>query len=303
MIKGYPKITKLGATSPHNETSPFTFKGKVYRLELWDPTNGVDPNIVAKALIRERETGKIISSFGEGCYYYSYYGEGDKAYVLGTKSKKPSLCGDTIMIYESDDLINWTERELFHQDGWNFFNTSMTKGPDGYVLLVECNEPAEYVGEAFTLFFTFSKDMKTWCDLDPNLGYSKERYNGGPWMKYSNGWYYVISVTGLPCFRFTNYIFRTKDFRNWEVGKYNPFIMPDEDDKKISPYAVDFTPEILETIKTGFNSNSSDVDMCDMADTGKTLITYMAGNQLGFSFLCEAIYDGTVAELLENFFL
>lgn len=299
MLNGYPKITKLGATTPNDETSPFVFNGRLYRLELYDPSTGTDINVPHYAIIRDRESGEIVSSFGEGCYYYSYYGEGNKVYVLGTKSGATKYSGDTIMLFESDDLIHWTSRELFSQKGFNFFNTSLAKGDDEYVLLLEANEPKNLVGHAFTFFFASSKDMLHWEMMDPEkTAFSTERYNGGPWMHYCNGYYYVLSVTALPCFRFSNYLFRTKDFMTWEVGYYNPILMPSEEDRKLSDKNVDFTPELIEELRTGFISNNSDIDMCTMPD-GRTLMTYNAGNQLGFAVMCEAIYDGTVEEFLE----
>ena len=40
--------------------------------------------------------------------------------------------------------------------------------------------------------------------------------------------------------------------------------------------------------------------MCDWQ--GKTIITYIVGNQLGFYYMAEAEYDGTVDELLAAYF-
>ena len=62
----------------------------------------------------------------------------------------------SLMLFESRDLKNWVCRELLKNPGWRYFNTSLTKGPDGYVLCVEASEPAEYVGVPFTAFFAFS---------------------------------------------------------------------------------------------------------------------------------------------------
>lgn len=296
----FPEIRKMGAVSPNGETSPFVFNDRLYRLELFDPSHGTDSSIPTLALIRDRETGEILSRFGQGCYYYSLYQEDDTVYVIGTKSNYPKLCGDTLILYESRDLHHWSERELVSNPGWQLFNTSMTKGPDGYVLLVEANAPAEYVGVPFTAFFATSPDMVHWTWMDYEKGYPKHRYLGGPWFRYSRGYYYLIAVTELPCQRYTNYIYRTKDFDTWEVGYYNPILMPGEEDRKISPYAYDFTPEFLEQIRCGFISNNSDIDMCDW--NGKTLIVYNVGNQLGFYYLAEAEYNGSVADFLEAYF-
>ena len=163
MTKGFPEIKKLGAVSPCGESTPFVFNDKLYRLELCDPSRGTDMSVPIYALIRDRETGKIISRFAENCYYQSFYQENGTAYVLGTKSKRPATCGDTILIYESKDLINWTERELLKNEGWQYYNTSLTKGPDGYVLCMEAGAPKEYVGDyPFTCFFATSPEFSVW---------------------------------------------------------------------------------------------------------------------------------------------
>ena len=195
MRGSFPGIRKLGAVSPNGESTPFVFHNRLYRLELCDPTHGTDSSVPTLALIRDRETGEILSRFGHGCYYYSLYQENDTVYVIGTKSILPALSGDTLILFENRDLLHWTERELLSNPGWRFFNTSMTKGPDGYVLAVEANEPAEYVGIPFTAFFAVSPDMVHWTWMDYDKGYPKERYLGGPWLHYSRGYYYLIAVT------------------------------------------------------------------------------------------------------------
>ena len=291
MLCGFPQIKKLGAISPNGESTPFVWNNRLCRLELDDATNGVDCVCEASAVIRDREIGEIISRFGEGCYYYSFYQENDTAYVLGTKSENGSLCGSKIMIYESTDLEEWKCRELVSREGWQFFNSALTKGEDGYVLLLE------FGPHPFSYTFATSPDMVNWEFMPDECIFGKDRYVGGPWMKYSNGWYYVISVEELPLSRYTNYIHRTKDFRTWYTGYYNPIFMPSEDDRLLSPYACDLSEDLKEQIKTGFISSNSDIDMCDW--NGKTLFTYNAGNQLGFYYLCEAEYDGSVADFLE----
>lgn len=301
----FPELHKCGIISPCGESTPFVWildgKETLMREELYDPSHGTDPNYPTVCLIRNAETGEILSRFGEGCYYYSFFQENGTAYVIATVKNLPSLSGDEIRIFESRDLIHWNSRILLKNPGWAYFNTSLTKSPDGYFLLMEASNPREYVGEhPFTFFFAFSKDLLHWEHLSPEYGFSKERYMGGPWMKWSRGWYYVISVTELPCCRYTNYIYRTKDFKDWEVGYYNPILMPSEEDRMIAPYAVDITDEMRQDICTGFISSNSDIDMCDCK--GQTVITYCVGNQLGFYYSAEARYDGSVDDLLEAYF-
>lgn len=296
MLGEFPQITKLGAINYSGEMTPFVHKGRLMRMELIDPYRGTRKSMVS-AHIRDVETGREISTVGAGGYYFSAYTEGDTVYVLGVDWNKQ----DTIWIHKSTDLVHWESRILFERPGWEYYNTSLTKGPDGYVLLLECTKPKELVGDnSFTLFFAISKDLVSWEFLDEKC-FGKNWYNGGPWMKYVNGWYYLVDLQVLPFNRFTNYVFRTKDLEEWYVGLYNPFLIPDNDDKKISPNC---TMEDLETfgeeVNVVMNINNSDVDMCDW--NGKTYINYFVGNQLGSGYLADAIYDGTMEQLLESFF-
>ncbi|MBE6611594.1 MAG: glycosyl hydrolase 43 family protein [Ruminococcaceae bacterium] len=297
MQNGFPVIRKMGAVSPCGESSPFEFHGRIYRLELQDSSHGINSNNTVFALIRDRETGEILSRFGRGCYYYSLYQENDTVYVIGTKYTPPHFYSSTLMIFESRDLITWTCRELLGNPGWKFFNTSLTKGPDGYVLCVETEGPPGYDGIPFTAFFAASKDMIHWEWMDYNKAYPKERYIGGPWLRYSRGYYYLTGNAELPCNRFGIYIYRTKDFDTWEIGYYNPIMLPGIEDKKISPYAYDLTKEHLSQIRTGFVSGNLNFDMCDW--NKKSLITYNAGNLCGFCYLAEAEYDGSVDDFLD----
>lgn len=301
MLRGFPQFQRNGAVSPNGEMTPFVHKGRLYRMELNDPTGSTDFGYPTSAMIRDVETGKVISYVGEDCYYYSAYVEDDMVYVLGTERLQIDgefRTTDTIYAYVSTDLIHWDKRVLMKKPGWGLLNTALTKGPDGYVLLTEFYQPEEYVGPyPYSFTISRSKDLVNWEFDDPQHAFFQDRYMGGPWMRYAEGWYYVISVTQLPCTRYTNYIYRTKDFRHWEDGLYNPLLSPTEEDRVIAPYAVDLDEEKREAIKTGFLISSSDIDMCDW--NGKTYINYLVGNQLGFYYMTEAIYDGTVTEFLK----
>lgn len=304
MIRGFPKIKKLGAVCPNGESTPFVWNGRLMRLENEDPSKCYSSDADIVALIRDCETGEVVSRFGGECVFYSLFVENGVAYATGAKRGS----NDTILIQQSSDLVNWTEpRILLQNPGWLYCNTELTKGPDGYVLLMEADsrnvseEIAGYVGNFYTYFFATSKDLINWTHLDPRrYCYTPARYNGGPWMEYCNGWYYVIGVVELPGPIYTNCCYRTKDFENWYMGKYNPILMPDEDDRIISDKAFDMSAELLEEIKTAYLSSNSDIDMCDWQ--GKTRIVYAVGNQLGFYYQAEAEYDGPMEEFLARQF-
>ncbi len=298
MINGYPEIKKLGICSPYGEMTPFVWEDHLYRVELVDPSFGTDSSILRRAGIRDVETGEFVSYIGEDSYFHSALVADGKLYITGVDMKRR----DTIRIYETSDLKTWTARDLFTNPGWGYCNTQITKGPDGYVIIIEAYKPKEYVGEEYTHFFATSPDLVNWTHLDPaRYSLTKERYNGGPWIRYSEGYYYAIAVELLPCRVFTNVLSRSKDLENWETGKYNPLLMPSNEDKLIAEKIYDFTPERLEEIKTAYNCNNSDVDMCDW--NGNVYINYLCGNQLGNYWMCEAIVENTtVAQFLKNFF-
>ncbi len=297
MYGKYPEIKKLGVCSTNGEMTPFVWKGRLMRMELVDPSFGTNAGIPRQAGIRDVETGKFISFCAPDVYFHSGYFEEDTAYILGVDMKRR----DTIRIYESHDLVNWTDRDLFTNPGWVYYNTGLTKSPDGYAIILESSSPKEYNPNPFTHFFATSPDLKTWTHLDPErCSLTKERYHGGPWLRYSDGWYYAFAVEMYPCRIFTNHIFRTKDFENWYAGHYNPVLMPSNEDKLISAHACDIDEDTLKRIETAYNCNNSDIDMCDW--NGKTYINYLCGNQYNFYWMCEAEFDGTVAEFLKSYF-
>ena len=306
MANAFPTFRKMGAVCECGEASPFVFRGKLMRMELFDPTCATvadDPRICIR--IRDVASGKILSSFGKDCYYPTALADGDKVYVTATKrtywlrGEKTNAfhSGETIVLYESSDLVNWTSREIITRPGWHIFNTTMTKGPDGYVLAYESNHPSCV---PFTMFFATSKNLKTWTLMRDSRAYPAKRYCGGPFLRYHNGYYYLSLVTELPCERYCTYLFRTSDFRRWDTGRYNPFLFVTQDDRRVSPNAQDISESLLKRIPTAFVCSLADVEMCDF--DGKTYLNYGIGDQHGFYYWAEAWYDGPVGELLERFF-
>ena len=107
-------------------------------------------------------------------------------------------------------------------------------------------------------------------------------------------------VQEMPCERWCTYLFRSKDLSEWECGRYNPMLMWDDDDRRVSEKAADITPEFAERIRTGFVCNASDVEFCEFG--GRTCIDYLVGDQRGFYYMAEAWYDGPLKEYLERQF-
>ena len=249
MKNGYPRIRKLGACSPNGEMTPFVWNGRLMRVELADPSRGVDPSRSLGAGVRDVETGEFLSYFAQDSYYHSAYLEGDTLYVTGVDMHRR----DTIRLYESKDLKTWTSRDLLTNPGWLYCNSQIARGPGGYVIILESGPnlyphlskddyPRKYMGnKGWTMFFARSADMVHWEFMDYEKPFCLEEHTGGPCLKYSDGWFYLLADLALPRRIYTSYLLRTKDFETWYVGYYNPIIMPSDDDRKISPHYTEIT--------------------------------------------------------------
>lgn len=309
MTKGYPKIKKLGACSPNGEMTPFMWKGRLMRMELVDPGKGTDSSILRQAGIRDVETGEFLSYFGADSYYHSAFVDGDTLYVTGVDMKRR----DTIRIYETKDLVNWKDRDLFTNPEWIYFNSQIAGNKEvGYYIILETGPhvykdkfdtdyPCRYIGHnSWTMFFAKSPDLVNWEFLDYDTPFSKDVGTGGPALKYSEGWFYLLADCLLPRRVYVNYMYRTKDFKDWYVGYYNPILMPSDDDRIITQHYTEITDAERERLKTAFNVNNTDLDICDW--NGKTYINYLCGNQLGNYWMAEAICDMPLADFLRSYF-
>ena len=302
--KDFPEIKKLGFCSYNHEMTPFVWKGRLMRLELcWGRAGNEYVVETTHSLIRDVETGEVISRTAYGKCFTSGYLEDDTFYVLATVGSGPKLCGDTIQLYYTHDLVNWHEQVLFHREGWEFFNTSLTKGDDGYTLLLEVeHSPEDDPGKTYTAYFAKSPDMVNWQMLPFDTAFPKDMYCGAPYMRFHNGYYYIFLLLPLPFRRFAHYIFRTKDFSTLEVGLHNPILMPSNEDRRISENGKKvYRPEDEDRLLHGLCSNNCDIDLCEF--NGKTYINYLTGNQFGTAgYMCEAVCDLPIGEFLEGYF-
>ena len=304
-MRAFPRLKKSGAVSAYcGECTPFVWQGRLMLLEnLWGEG---DP----RAVIRDYFTGEYGPCFGgDGTRFYSAYCEDDRVSVFATKE-------NVVYRYVSSDLITWEKQPvLSFPESFELFNTSVCRGPDRYMMAVECawkgqskGEPNTvgnpYVGEYYTEFFASSPDLEHW-DLFPfDTAYTPARYNACPALRFSGGYYYMICLEALPLYRWAPYIYRTRDFDTWEIGLYNPILMPSEEDRRVKP-GVRIPAEIAQANSRHVDVNNSDVDLCEFE--GKTYVVYCAGHQAlakGMSGLtCEAVYEGTLDDFLQAYFV
>ena len=305
-LAGPPEIKKSGIfTMWGGEASIFVWRGRLmYLSNIWANGNPGYPIPGAYAVIYDYNTGESYPPVGhDGCCFYQAYCENDRVYVFGSDGRR-------IWCMTSEDLIKWEEYVAVEfPDNFECFNTAVSKGHLGYVMAIECggaddrfpdrhDHPNPYIGERFTEFFATSDDLKNWTLMPFEKSYTKERYNACPALEYADGYYYMICLEALPCYRFAPYIYRTADFETWEVGYYNPLFVPSREDY-FPKTGVELTTEQQAEVLSHICTNNSDVDLCEYE--GKTYIVYATGNQgvTGGGSYCEAIYDGPLDEFLK----
>lgn len=319
-----PKIRKLGAIAKGMESSPVILDGQLLLTESCVPDETCDKQYIR---VRNTVTGEFSPPFGPDHYFASAYAENGTLYVFATcriddkplnmyQSNDQSTWhdprgGHSIRMYRSRDFKTWDEKDIITIPRWRLWNTSVCKGPDGYVMAIEVkgldnaitsgiDPSAPEVGAWFTSFFARSKDMEHWEMMPDECCYTRDRYNACPALRFSRGWYYMMCTEALPCARYAPYIYRTKNFKDWEVGIHNPVMMWGDDDR-VPKAGVTFDAETMDLLEHGLNINASDVDFCEQ--NGKTRIFYNNGDQMTYCFICEAEYDGPMDEFLEAFFL
>ena len=311
-----PVIKKLGAIKRGMEQTPVMFNGVPVIVESVEPDEKVNKQYIR---VRNLKTNEVSEPFGENCYFASGFVDGDTLYAFATSTRDDKALtmyqsenqtewhdprgGHTVKMFSTKDLKNWEEKDIINCPDRRMWNTSVCKGGDKYVIAIEvCAEEGfdiPEIGEPFTSFFAESKDLVNWKMMPDKCSYTKERYNACPVLRYANGYYYMICLERLPACRYAPYIYRTQNFEHWEVGLHNPIMMFSDEDR-IPKDGVVFSADDYELLQTGLNINCSDLDLFEYE--GKTHIYYANGDQMTYSFLCEALYDGPLDEFLEAFF-
>jgi hypothetical protein len=290
---GRPLIIKSGTIDCDLvETTPVTFKGKVYRFEYvrlgyWDNKTG-------DSYFRfvDHETGKPTISFGKGFHLGSAFVYNETVYVTAVDIWN----GEQIHLFVSDDMENWDSWLAFELPGYGIFNTSLTHDESKYVLMFEIGKPKEEAGERFTANFATSTDLKKWDILSSDHNYAKDRYTAPHCLRYLDGYYYNFYLEAHNGYEMR--VVRSKDLINWEASPLNPVIIATAEDKLIANNNL--SDKLKQRIKKAENRNNSDIDFCEL--DGRLIINYSWGNQKGEEFLAEATYDGTLEQFLKGWF-
>ncbi len=299
------KLKKLGTEKiGYVETTPVVFNSRLLRFEWvrskrWRGGSSEERKTGYYHFVDMETDEEVGAPFAHGNAFGCCFEENGKMWVHGVGGNGEPC--NYIDVYYSTDLVTWeSKRALTLPEGYKIYNTSVCRGEDGYVMVIEIDGPRDIVGEPFTIVFAKSDNLLDWelLPMDKYVFY-KESYSACPSIRYIDGMYYIVYLEALPFYSFAPYVVRTRDLLNFEVGFNGPFMMFSDEDKKVR-CPERFTKEELLYINSCINTNNSDVDFCEYE--GKTVITYSWGNQLGREFLALAEYDGSLEELLKSYF-
>ena len=275
------------------ETTPLVFRDTLYRFESVRPHSQNPANPEERSYFRfvDVRTDTPGAPFGYGHHLGSAFAEEELVAVTGVKD---TWGGDTVTVFRSGDLVNWTETDVTFP-GMRIFNTCLCKKGGRYVMLIESDESVP-----FTFRFAVSGDLARWELLPEEYVFQKDRYAGGPaiYTLPDDPHYYVLYLEAYPGPCYANCIARSADLRQWEYSPLNPVLMFSDEDKQIAnPF---LTEDERDRVARALNINNSDMELCEFR--GRTVICYSWGCQRGIEFLAEASFEGTVKAFLQGFF-
>jgi hypothetical protein len=276
-----PALTAAGPVLERRETvirdlcevSHVHWQGRLCRMECIRPGQG-GTQADYYLLLRDAETGAEIARFAEGYGLASAFVHGDTFYAFASRWEEGNW--NDVTCFSSRDLKAWESTVAIVQENEHLFNSSVCRGPEGFAMAYESNDPAY---PAFTTKFAVSPDLKTWTKV-PEATFGTNRYTACPFITHANGFYYVLYLERRePRWFFETYITRSKDLKGWERSAANPVL---------SPAAL------------GEGINVSDPDLIE--HDGKTRLYYAAGDQLTWMNILWAEYNGPLSRFLESWY-
>jgi hypothetical protein len=255
------------------EMSPVVWQGKLMHLACVRPASGGSAAQYWLE-VRDAATNEPVAKFAEGYGLASCFVDGDTFYA--TASRFADANWNDVTLFSSKDLKTWEQRVIVTQENEHLFNSSLCKGPEGFVLAYESNTP-DY--PAFTVKFAASKDLQTWAKL-PEATFGTNRYTACPEIHYSNGYYYVLYLENRkPRHYYETYVTRSKDLKTWELSSANPVLSPQGLDEGI---------------------NASDPALVEF--DGKTHVYFSVGDQLTWMNVKGGVFPGTADEFFARWY-
>lgn len=256
------------------EVTPIKWKGRLCLLESNRPPSGGTKKDYYITL-KDFETDEELARFAEGYSLASAIVHNNQLHVFASRFENSNW--NDVTMFQSVDLKKWSQKIVIKQDNdEHLFNSSVTYGPDGFIMTYESNDP-DY--PAFTIKFAQSDDLQEWTKL-PDAVFGTNRYTACPTIRYSDGFYYLLYLENRnPGHYFDTFIARSNDLKNWKLSSANPVLTAEELDEGI---------------------NASDPDIIEWK--GKTMLFYGVGDQLTWMNLKYNVYSKSMKDYFKWWF-
>ncbi len=256
------------------ELSPVVWRGRLCHMECVRPGSGGTRDDYY-LLLRDAATGREWARFATGYGLASMFVEDDVLYAFASRWENDTW--NDVTLFRSTDLARWDVVRVIEQEAnENLFNTTVCRGPDGYVLAYETND-ARY--PAFTVKFARSADLQHWEKI-PEAVFGTDRYAACPCLRWADGYYYMLYLEHrAPRHCYETYITRSPDLRHWETSVANPVLRAEGTDEGI---------------------NASDPELIEWE--GRTYVYFAVGDQLTWMDIKRAVYAGPLAQFLAAWF-
>jgi hypothetical protein len=259
------------------EIAPVIWHNRLCHLECIRPGTGGTRKDYYLSL-KDAETDRELARFAEGYSLACAYAHDGKLYVFASRIEFNNGTNNwnDVTLFKSKDLKTWDKKLVITQEKEHLFNSSVGRGPDGFVMAYESDDPSY---PPFTIKFAVSKDLENWTKLSDVI-FGTNRYTACPCLRYVNGYYYMMYLEHrAPRHYYETYIARSKDLKSWWLSSANPMLAPDNLDEGI---------------------NASDPEIIEFG--GKTYIYYAVGDQLTWMNIKRLIYNGSMGPLFERWF-
>lgn len=256
-----PGLNNLGVWGCSRESSTLFFLNKLYVFTYGNVFDSLGQKHYG-AKVYDFNTKQLVSFDDQPANFPSAIVKDDTVYYFHTDFNK-------IYVRTTADLITWTKfipvLTIDDEDGF-VYNTSITKGPDKYVMTYEIsNGPMPYSFKVAT-----STDLIHWTKVGERYS---NLYSACAYIRYANGAYNIIYLIGESGVLYS-VATRTQDFIT-----YSP------------PSRIVVAPGL------GDGINASDVDMFEYQ--GMTYLTYINGNQINWGVMMLTEFAGTADQFFE----
>jgi len=288
-----PKLIKLPFSFPQGmENTPVIFNGRPLLVDNHRPGGFEAKGHDAYLFIIDLVTGREVARFGQSHSFVSAFVNGQELNVFATEFTDFGRVINTTRInrFSTTDLKTWKQELALAREGdEQFFNTSVCRDDQGYLMAYESDIPVKWCFR-----FARSKDLSHWerirelefADIEGKAA------SANPTIRYVAPYYYVIY--GVWCFqerpwkcyeyalpetKYVTVVARSKDLITWDVSPTRgPMLDP-------SP---------------GEGINNTDADLFEYK--GSSYVFYATGDQATWGTIRIAMYPAPMHEMLEAYF-